>query len=502
MADLERLKSLEDSLKLVSLSPGDPSWKPIPALTENTRFLINEWLQTLGVSERKTISMSNEGAVRALRAGRAWVTNNIVNEDLNKRFGNVPKRRKSQDINIDLDDEINGLLDEGSEVPSPFKDQFPEPPNTEQNQDQNQKRNLVIDERAIARAAEAVIVPRLNKATQDLRLQVDSQLSSKLREAVLTLSEDMKSKIVGLASDAGAEVAHAVAEDIINKNLPRRLEIKINNKEIINLDAEPRHEAFPRILKRILRGQHVYMVGGAGTGKTHLFKQVCVGAGYDLETEFFPIDQALTKYDVKGFKSPTGEYIETLVYKCVRDGGLLCIDEADMWAAAALGALNSILANDFGAFPNGILKVHPRFRCIVAANTYGHGATMQYQGRNPLDAASLDRFAYEVVDYDPALEIQIYGNHPWIKYVQKVRGAIAQLRLDHIVSMRASARGLQDIRDGDGADEVCKAQLWRGLDPDTVSRIVNIAGKFELLLPPEQPENRTQDQELELEGVN
>jgi hypothetical protein len=110
-----------------------------------------------------------------------------------------------------------------------------------------------------------------------------------------------------------------------------------------------------------------------------------VALGYDLETEFFPIDQSLTKYDVKGYKNPVGDYVQTAVYKAVKFGGFMAIDEGDMWAAAALGSLNSILANDYGVFGDELVKVHPKFRCALAANTFGFGATAKFIGRNPLD---------------------------------------------------------------------------------------------------------------------
>lgn len=148
-----------------------------------------------------------------------------------------------------------------------------------------------------------------------------------------------------------------------------------------------------------------------------------------------------------------------------------------MWAAAALGFLNAPLANGWCAFPDKTIEVHPDFQCIIAANTFGRGATQQYVGRNPLDEASLDRFAYIIVDYDEDLERLINGNGPWVQYTQRVRAAIMQLKLQHIVSMRASARLRDGIAAGLEPEQALFSSLWRGLTPDTINKIKSIAGE-------------------------
>jgi len=489
MADsIDQMLDIEHELKKdFDIGMGDPKWKPLPTLTARSRDLLNSWLGLNGVLERKRVTMSDEGKVRAFRAGRRWVVENIV---LDKR---TPKRGVI-DVNLDdlLDAPLGGQIGEGDhgwDEPTPTPLPEPNSPNAPN------VPPMQISARDIQRAAEAVIIPRINDATRQLITQISTEINSKFTSSLADLSAEISSKIRGIATDAAGEIAAQVARKMIDENLPRRLEIILPDRRKINLPAEPRHEAFDEILDRLGSGQHVYGVGPAGTGKTHMAKQLAAGLGYDLDTEFFPIDQSLTKFDVKGYKGPTGEYVDTLVRRCVEHGGFLFIDESDMWFAPALGSLNSILANDYGAFPDRTVAVHPNFRCFVCANTFGHGATMQYQGRNPLDAASLDRFAYTLIDYDNKLETAIYGDVPWVRYVQRVRAAVDQLKLQHVVSMRASARGLKDLSLGFNAEKICFSQLWRGLAPDTVAKIQTIAGTF--TIDKSEPAEPT-EQELDL----
>ena len=58
------------------------------------------------------------------------------------------------------------------------------------------------------------------------------------------------------------------------------------------------------------------------------------------------------------------------------------------------------------AFPghSTAIDMHPDFKVVCAGNTFGSGSTLQYTGRNKLDAATLDRFMIIEWDYDKELE--------------------------------------------------------------------------------------------------
>ena len=136
------------------------------------------------------------------------------------------------------------------------------------------------------------------------------------------------------------------------------------------------------------------------------------------------------------------------------------------------------MANGYCAFPDKMITAHPNLKIMACANTYGFGATSGYIGRNPLDAASLDRFTYFDCDYDEKMEQMIFGPSNFLTYLHKCRSATRTLKLQHIISMRAIQRGMNGIRLQKSPTQICHRALWRNLEPDTISKIKNIAGEY------------------------
>jgi energy-coupling factor transporter ATP-binding protein EcfA2 len=444
---------------------------PTPNYPTDSAGILADWLVSLGVDAIKATAMSPSGRQNAYNAGREWVRRNL-SED--KPF--VPGRQFKRHRGVgqmDLTEgfapnEVIGLLGgTDTPAPTPVGDEMP-------------TSEALID--AIARTADPLIAKRLTDAEQRLQRasaavikseverQVRPQVIAEVEKLKIAVLEETKAKISEIATQA----AQAETERLINERIPRRLEI-ISPRGRKILDAEPRHEAFDRIFFWLALKRHVYIVGPHGTGKTHLFKQLAQA----LDLTYFPIGQTLTKYELSGHKGPTGEYIGTLLREAIETGGFVGIDEGDTWAAAAMVFLNTPLANGYCSFPDKVVQVHPDFVCAIAANTWGHGATMQYQGRNPLDAASLDRFAFEEVDYDENLEIQLYGNTAWTQYCHRVRKVARELRIyEAAPSMRGIEMGNLALDAGGDADLVQKSVLWKGLAPDTVAKIKTQAGTF------------------------
>jgi cobaltochelatase CobS len=425
------------------------------------RYRIQQWLILRGVPEKKAFAASNLVLYNAYRIGDNYIRRMIE--------GDGPKSTPRNTVRIDLDDGVKKILNElesEQEQPLVIPEPAPKP--------DSKPIPGTIDPLAIARAADAVITPRIEGAIKRLRLEFEDAV----RE--IQPNEEFKDQVLELATRVATNTSTVLATEIANKiireNLPTRLEIYNEGKVVRELPRDARHSKFPSILKWLSVGKHVYIVGPKGTGKTHLFHQLAGALGRD---DIVPIGQSLTKYDLSGYKSPTGEYIGTLMRDAIEFGHFVVIDEGDMWAAAALGFLNSALAgNGFCSFPDKVVTVHPNFLVVIAANTYGHGADRQYQGRNPLDAASLDRFVFIEVDYDPIMEKQIYGDTAWLRYVHKVRLACAQLAIPHLIpSMRAIDKGLEGYRIGLEPNEIADAVLWMGAAADTIAKIKNIAGE-------------------------
>lgn len=148
-------------------------------------------------------------------------------------------------------------------------------------------------------------------------------------------------------------------------------------------------------------------------GKTHMSQQVAKALG----KRFGMINGSAgtTESELFGTSYPniaTGEsHFETTDFlECYENGGLFLLDEGDAMDPNCLLKLNSAIANGFCVVPkrreNRKAVRHKDFSFIMAANTWGTGATRQYCGRNKLDAATLDRFIGGTVpmDYDANVE--------------------------------------------------------------------------------------------------
>ena len=264
---------------------------------------------------------------------------------------------------------------------------------------------------------------------------------------------------------------------------PVKIEVK-TPKETIKPEGLV-HEKLPQILKALIRGDRVMLVGGAGSGKTFMAQQMhkLLSKALDQEDFTFGMSGAMYQaYEVRGYMDATGNYVESSFIKCFRDGGLFLFDEIDGSNPQALVALNASLENDMADFPCGVVKRHPNFRMIACANTYGRGADREYVGRNQLDGATLDRFKPIIdLDYDVSLELAITPNQNFTKVCQLLRKAKDDMKIRHIISPRASIAGGKAIVDGEKFTDVLDNYVLSGLDKDTRNRIINEAGGMDIL---------------------
>jgi len=124
------------------------------------------------------------------------------------------------------------------------------------------------------------------------------------------------------------------------------------------------------------------------------------------------------------------------------------------------------------ALPNGkTVKKHKNFVFICAANTYGKGADRRYVGRNALDAATLDRFIVIDFNYDEALEDSLCGNKEWLKKVRKIRAKAEELKLDIVVSPRASMNGEALLANGFSEEDTLNMVVFKGANKEIENRL-------------------------------
>jgi hypothetical protein len=228
------------------------------------------------------------------------------------------------------------------------------------------------------------------------------------------------------------------------------------------------HFQTAEVIDALADGVNVYLYGPAGSGKTTVAAQVAKAFG----VEVYYAAKVENEYALIGYMDAKGALVRTAFRNAYEYGGVFLFDEFDASASAAVVALNMALANGVCAFPDGVIARHPDFKCIAAGNTKLGGATRLYNGRNALDGASVDRFAFIDFPYDDDLERALAPNADWCAYVQRVRAVVAERELPHLVTPRATYDGCKLLASGKRTfDQVAAMVIWKGLDADTVDQI-------------------------------
>lgn len=272
------------------------------------------------------------------------------------------------------------------------------------------------------------------------------------------IAEHLPDMVGGIVARMVPNIAVKVAELITPP--PTRIEVKGPDGERRKVDGLT-HKMFPKLLKLVGMGMHVYMPGPAGTGKTHMAGQVAEALG--LEFFAMSVGPMMTEAKLLGYMDATGKYVPTIFHTWARNGGVFLLDEADSGASAVLNVINAALAQMRVTFPHGeVIKLeHGKHIVIAAGNTYGNGADALYNGRQALDGAFKNRFSFLYVPIDEDLERNICLSTGLpaarvdraLAYVRAIRAQVAELQMDVIVGPRNAERFCRILADGDFSRE-------------------------------------------------
>lgn len=233
-----------------------------------------------------------------------------------------------------------------------------------------------------------------------------------------------------------------------------------------------RHSAFDPVLKMVRAGVTPFLPGPSGCGKTTIAHQVAEA----MDQPFYYTGALESAFQLRGFIDAQGHVVRTPFRDAYEKGGIFLFDELDASVPSAIISVHVALDNGVLDAPDGIIKRHPDFRYIAAANTFGHGATLDYIGRNAMDGATIDRYVFYPLDYDAKLEKKLVSErHPkqksWVYIVQKSREASRELGIRQIISTRACLQGASLLDQGFSTADVFKMTVAKGMPDDDAFKI-------------------------------
>jgi cobaltochelatase CobS len=274
-------------------------------------------------------------------------------------------------------------------------------------------------------------------------------------------------------------VKRIVASAIAEIALPRPIRIEIPDRPHVEIKSA--HPVFERVLRLVMAGDNVMLVGPAGCGKSHLCAQVAQALGRDYG--FISGSAGVSESALTGWLLPSDggrfDYQPSEFVRLYETGNsVFLFDELDAMDSNMLLVVNAALANGHMSVPHRrgapMVMRGPDCALMASANTWGNGASPIYAGRNQLDGATLDRWTAVPMDYDRDVESTIADgmglDHGTRNRIWRLRDAVREKELRRIVSTRAIQRAARMQSIGDSPDQIMAA-LTLGWTRDELSKV-------------------------------
>ena len=264
----------------------------------------------------------------------------------------------------------------------------------------------------------------------------------------------------------------AQVEELKNKptGTGTTINITIDGKKHTHQTERVLHPEFEWVMTLLANRRHVYLHGPAGSGKTEMAIECAKSLGLDFEYQ----NQVILRPDVQGFVDANGTYHDTPITRAASKGKLLICDEIDGWSPNALLCLNGLLSQGFIDIPNyGRINAHPDFYVVACGNTNGLGATALFNSRNKLCESDRDRFKFVEINYDPAVEKSIVGEHTDIlDFISDLRDICKETKITLTLGYRC-IKDLADFYDYPHTEKVVESCIFKGLKRDSLREIVS-----------------------------
>lgn len=285
-----------------------------------------------------------------------------------------------------------------------------------------QPKASVQDISGIIAAAESEIArlkPTLTEAMRQLRL------ARKAKPAATPARAETLSDIgdCDVTFEKAAKIfprCYGAAPEVLNFDVPT-LSFDVPHPQTPAIDTTFRFNTrvLMEALHAIAENEIIWLYGESGCGKTEFWSQVAAHLGMPFTR--LNMDGELTRSDILGsmrfVRHADGRqemsFVEGLLPRAMRTGGLLLIDELDLGDPEVMPVLQPVLeGNPLVLLEDGGRIVHPHstFRIAVTGNTKGLGSDNQmYLNAHEQSAATRDRIsAFVEMPYLPAeMETQV-----------------------------------------------------------------------------------------------
>jgi SpoVK/Ycf46/Vps4 family AAA+-type ATPase len=270
------------------------------------------------------------------------------------------------------------------------------------------------------------------RINQVLLADISNNASREILDSFNKILFKMKEPEVNSIVDGVKLLINKELENLPAKPLEKKKLLPIKKEEVFHKNKEKLKTCIEASSKEIPIIPMI--VGPAGTGKSTAVEQI----SRELKLNFYMANRIQNTFELLGFVDASGKYVTTQFYEAFVHGGVFLFDEVDASSPEALVTINAALSQGYMAFPGqpNAIQMHPDFKVVCAGNTFGSGATLQYTGRNKLDAATLDRFMIIEWDYDLELEKKLIPNKDLLEFCWKLRLESSKIDPAIIISTR------------------------------------------------------------------